>query len=203
MVESDKPFDCRLLFIMIYTITIEGLTPYMQHRMDDVKLEEWEKNRKQIIERPEINQEEFKRAEFHCYRNTEGKCYIPAEQLRIAMINGGTYLKSKVGTKTKSMKGIIAAVLQINPEEILLPDYDVIDKRSAVNKNIKARIMVIRPKWLTWQAEFKMILDNGTLTKEMVTELINVTGNYVGIGSYRPTNNGYFGRFKLVDIKQS
>lgn len=116
------------------------------------------------------------------------------------MINGGTYLKSKVGSKTKSMKGIIAAVLQIAPEQILLPEYDEIDKRSAVNKNVKARVMVIRPKWLTWAAEFDMVLDNGTLTKEMLTELVNVTGNYVGIGSYRPTNNGYFGRFKLINI---
>lgn len=186
---------------MIYKVKIEGITPYMQHRMDDIKLEEWEKNRKQIIERPDVNIEDTKRAEYHCYRNKDGHCYIPAEQLRIAMINGGTYLKSKVGSKTKSMKGIIAAVMRISPEEILLPDYDQIDKRSAVNRNVKARVMVIRPKWYEWSAEFDMILDNGTLIKEMLTELITVTGNYVGIGSYRPTNNGYFGRFKLIDIQ--
>lgn len=188
---------------MIYNVSIEGITPYMQHRMDDIKLDEWEKNRKQIIERPDINQEDTKRAEYHCYRNKEGTCYIPAEQLRIAMINGGTYLKSKVGTKTKSMKGIIAAVLQVSPECIALPDYDEIDKRSAVNRNVKARVMVVRPKWSRWNASFDMKLDNGTLTKEMIIELVNVTGNYVGIGSYRPTNNGYFGRFKLLEIKQS
>lgn len=185
---------------MIYNVKIEGITPYMQHRMDDVKLEEWEKNRKQIIERPDVNIEDVKRAEYHCYRGKEGQCFIPAEQMRIALINGGTYLKSKVGTRTKSMKGIIAAVLQINPEQITLPDYDEIDKRSAVNRNVKARVMVVRPKWMKWKAEFEMILDNGTLTKEMLTELVSVTGNYVGIGSYRPTNNGYFGRFKLNDI---
>lgn len=188
---------------MTYKVSIEGITPYMQHRMDDVKLDEWEKNRKQIIERPDLNIEDVKRAEYHCYRNREGKCFIPAEQLRIAMINGGTYLKSKVGTKTKSMKGIIAAVMRISPEDILLPDYDEIDKRSAVNRNVKARVMVVRPKWMQWGAEFDMVLDNGTLTKEMLTELVTVTGNYVGIGSYRPTNNGYFGRFKLKDISKA
>lgn len=185
---------------MIYKVKIEGITPYMQHRMDDLKLEEWEKNRKHIIERPEVSQDDSKRAAFHSYQNAEGKCYIPAEQLRIAFINGGGYLKSKVGNSRKSMKGVIAAVLQIAPEEILLPDYDQIDKRSAVNKAIKARVMVIRPKWSTWEAEFEMVIDNDTLTKEMLTELIDTTGNYVGIGSYRPTSNGYFGRFKLIDL---
>jgi hypothetical protein len=189
---------------MIYKVKIEGITPYMQHRMDDLKLEEWEKNRKHIIERPDVNIEDAKRAEFHCYRSlVSDKCFIPAEQLRIAFINGGGYLKSKVGNSKRSMKGVIAAVLQIAPEEILLPDYDQIDKRSAVNKNVKARVMVIRPKWSTWQAEFDMIFDNETLTDQMITELITTTGNYVGIGSYRPTNNGYFGRFKPISIIKS
>lgn len=174
----------------------------MQHRMDDQKLEAWEKNRKHIIERPDINQADLVRAEFHAYRNGDGKLFIPSEQLRIAFINGGTYLKSKVGVRTKSMKSIIAAVLMITPEEIILPEYDVIDKRSAVNKNVKARVMVVRPKWTTWKAEFDMVLDNNTLTEQLLTELITTTGNYVGIGSYRPTNNGYFGRFKLVTLKK-
>lgn len=185
---------------MKYKVKIEGVTPYMQHRMDDTKLEEWEKNRKHIIERPEISHADLVRAEFHAYRNSEGKCFIPSEQLRIAFIQGGGYLKSKVGNSKRSMKGVIAAILQISPEEMILPDFDLIDKRSAVNKNIKGRVMVIRPKWTTWAAEFDMVLDNGTITKETIEELITTTGNYVGIGSYRPTNNGYFGRFKLISL---
>lgn len=188
---------------MIYKVKIEGITPYMQHRMDDVKLDVWEKNRKHIIERPDVNIEDVKRAEFHCYRGSNDKCYIPAEQLRIALINGGGYLKSKVGNAKRSMKGVFAAVLRIAPEEIELPDYDQIDKRSAVNKNVKARVMVIRPKWSTWAAEFEMIIDNNTITKETLEELITTTGNYVGIGSYRPTNNGYFGRFKLIELNKT
>lgn len=187
---------------MIYKVKIESVTPYMQHRMDDQKLEDWEKNRKHIIERPEVSHADLVRAEFHAYRNSEGKCYIPSEQLRIAFIQGGGYLKSKVGNSKRSMKGVIAAILQISPEEMLLPNFNLIDKRSAVNKNIKGRVMVIRPKWTEWAAEFDMILDNGTITKETIEELITTTGNYVGIGSYRPTNNGYFGRFKLVSLEK-
>lgn len=32
-----------------YCLTLKSLTPYMQHRMDDISLAEWEKCRKQII----------------------------------------------------------------------------------------------------------------------------------------------------------
>lgn len=187
---------------MLYKVKIEGITPYMQHRMDDVKLDVWEKNRKHIIERPDVSHEDSVRAEYHCYRNQSGNCFIPSEQLRIAFVNGGGYLKSKVGVKTKSMKSVIAAQLMINPEEILLPDYDKIDKRSAVNKNIKGRVIVVRPKWSKWEAAFDMVFDNNTFTRETIDELIVTTGNYVGIGSYRPTNNGYFGRFKLITLSK-
>ena len=63
---------------MKYRVKIEGLTPYMQHRMDDQKLEAWEKNRNQIIERPDVGHEDLVRAEFHAYRNKEGKLFLPS-----------------------------------------------------------------------------------------------------------------------------
>ena len=54
---------------MNYKVKIKGITPYMQHRMDDKKLADWEVNRKHIIERDDINSEEMKLAQFHSYIN--------------------------------------------------------------------------------------------------------------------------------------
>jgi hypothetical protein len=187
---------------MNYKVKIKGITPYMQHRMDDKKLADWQINRKHIIERDDINSEEMKLAQFHSYINNEGKFYLPCEHIRAALINGGTFLKSKVGVRTKSMKSIIAAMFMVNPEEILLPEFDTIDKRSAVNRNVKARIIVIRPKWTNWSVEFTLNTGQDTFTVAQLTELINTTGMYVGIGSYRPTNNGYFGRFELESLEK-
>lgn len=183
-----------------FKITIKGLTPYMQHRMDDQKLEEWEKCRRQIVERPEVSQTDAVRAEYHCYRNADGQCYIPADHIRNSLIGAGTYMKAKVGGRAKSMKVIVAATFVPTPEQILLPDYDAIDKRSAVNRNVKARVITIRPKWTDWSAEFTLQVWEPTITTETVTQLINYAGSYVGIGSFRPTNNGMFGRFELTKI---
>lgn len=185
-----------------YKVKIKGVTPYMQYRMDDVKLEEWEKNRKLIIERPDVAREDAVRAEFHCYRNGAGKCFIPSEHIKGALINAGGFVKSKVGNAKKSMKNIVAAMFFISPEHIELPDYNAIDKRSAVNKNIKARVIVIRPKWTDWEAEFELRIDNDTITLETTKEIFSHAGNYVGIGSFRPTNNGSFGRFTLEEIQE-
>lgn len=174
----------------------------MQHRMDDVKLEEWEKCRKQIIERPEVSQADATRAEYHCYRNANGQCYIPADHIRNSLIGAGSYMKAKMGGRARSMKIIVAATFVPTPEEVLLTNYDALDKRSAVNKNNKARIIVIRPKWTNWEAEFTLNVYETSITKETVSQLINYAGSYVGIGSYRPTNNGMFGRFELTKIAE-
>lgn len=183
-----------------FKVTIEGITPYMQHRMDDVSLSAWEKNRKLTIERPEVGKEDAMRAEYHCYRNAEGKCYIPSEQLRGALINAGGMVKAKVGNARKSMKNIVAAMFTIQEEEISMPNYDMVDKRSAVNKNVKARVIVIRPKWSKWSASFTLCVDNDSITKETIEEILSNAGNYVGVGSFRPTNNGQFGRFTIGEV---
>lgn len=182
-----------------YKVEIKGVTPYMQHRMDDKKLEDWEKERGKIIERDDIAKEDLIRAEFHCYRN--GKCFIPAEHIRGSLINAGAFVKAKVGNSRKSMKNIVAAMFFIEPLQIEIPDFDEIDKRSAVNRNIKGRIIVVRPKWNNWKAKFNLIVDNDTITDKTIESIIEYAGKYVGIGSFRPTNNGMFGRFEIVKFE--
>jgi hypothetical protein len=82
----------------------------MQHRMDDAKLDQWEKLRGPIHERPDVSHEDAVRAEYHCYRNAEGRCYIPADHIRGALIAAGSFVKAKVGGRSKSMKTIVAAM---------------------------------------------------------------------------------------------
>jgi hypothetical protein len=118
------------------------------------------------------------------------------------MINAGTMVKSKVGATTKSMKSIVAAMFFIEQEQILIPNFDEIDKRSAVNRNVKGRVIVVRPKWTKFEANFTLLVDNDTITKEMVFQILEFAGNNIGIGSFRPTNNGSFGRFKIEKLEE-
>jgi len=185
-----------------YKVKLIGKTPYMQHKMNDVDLETWEKKRGRIIERAEVHEDDEKRALYHMYIDDDGKPFIPSEQLIGSFINAGSFIKSKVGNSKKSMKNIVAAMFDILPMKIKLTTSWTIDKRSAVNKNIKARVIVLRPRWEEWEAEFTLIVDNDTITKETIRTIIEYAGQYVGIGSFRPTNNGRFGRFTLHTLKQ-
>lgn len=188
---------------MLFKCKVRGITPYMQHRMDDTKLEKWEKSRGQIIERADIPHEDVVRAEFHCYRDSSGFCYVPAEHLRAALINGSKMFKSKMGTRTVSMKGTVAAMVRVLPEEIRIAEYDMIDKRSVNNQKTKSRVIAIRPKWSEgWEIEFMMEIGEDTLTDKQIFDLLEATGKYIAIGSYRPACNGYFGRFEIASFER-
>jgi hypothetical protein len=180
------------------TIKANELFPYyMQHKMSDTKLEEWEKSRGRIIERDDVSKEDISRAMFHAYMTDKNKYYMPSEHIRSALIEAGKYIKAKVGNANRNMSNIVAGMFYILEEQIPLPDDFLVDKRSAVNQNVKARIITIRPKWKNWKASFTLAVDNDTLTNETIKKIVEFAGSYVGIGSYRPINKGQFGRFDI------
>lgn len=184
-----------------YTISITGITPYMQHRMDDATLAEWEQRHNPVITANKSADPDSTRALFHSYIDNEGNFFIPSEHIRGAMIIAGTYVKSKVGAQTKSMKSTVAGMFFIKEEKVYMPPFQEVDKRSAVNKNIKARVIVVRPRWNVWDAKFTLLVDNDTIAQSMIEDIVTYAGNNVGIGSYRPTNNGMYGRFKVNAIE--
>lgn len=178
-----------------FNVLITGVTPYMQHRMDDVKLAEWEGGRKSIIERDGLDTEKSKLAAFHSYIDPNGNYYIPSEHFKQSFIKGGGFVKAKVGNANRSMKNIVAAMFFIRPEKIEFRMFDEVDTRSAVNRNVKARIIVNRPKWNYWTCSFILSVDNDTITLKTIKDIIEAAGKYVGVGSYRPEHTGEYGRF--------
>lgn len=181
-----------------FTVKIKGVTPYMQHRMDTQKLLEWEQSRGRIIERDNLNTEPEKIAAFHSYIDNEGNYYIPAEHFKQSFVKGGAFVKGKVGNSTRSMKNIVAGMWRIKEEKIPFRKFDEVDVRSAVNNNIKARVITHRPKWNKWECEFTLLIDDdGLTTNKMIQDIIGYSGRFLGIGSYRPEHTGEFGRFTL------
>lgn len=178
-----------------FKVKINGRSPYMQHRMDDQKLDQWEKDRGSIIENLDVNKEDEKRALYHSYINMNGEFYIPSDHFKQCFLNGSKSVKGKVGTSTKSMKQVVAGQWFISPFQIPFRRFDEVDSRSAVNRNIKARVMVKRPKWNNWNCEFVLEIDNDTLTIETIRSIMYQGGSFVGVGSYRPEHSGEFGRF--------
>lgn len=212
LVEQGEVWCCINLLVEVnhtfkmreFLVKVKSVTPYMQKRMDDITLEKWVNERGPTYERYDISNPELI-ANFHSYINFNGHAeyYIPADHFRISMIEAGKMVKGKVGGATKSMSNVVAAMFNITPFKIVLPKWDEIDKRSAVNRHVKARVIVIRPRWNTWEASFTLSVDEDSITQEMIQKIIEYSGKYIGIGSYRPQCKGPFGRYSLVSFKQN
>lgn len=188
-----------------FNVTVKGVTPYMQHRMDDVKLKEWEKQRGTIIERDGLNDEPHVTAAFHAYIDPDGNYYIPNDHFKQCFVKGGGFVKGKVGNATKTMKNIVAAMWRIKEDKIAFRKFDEVDTRSAVNKNVKARIIVHRPKWNTWECSFTLLIDDDAkngITKSTIMDIMSYGGRYLGVGSYRPEHTGEYGRFDVTKLEE-
>lgn len=185
-----------------FKIVLVSTSPYMQHRMDDVKLQEWEKKRKKIIEREGLDITDYKQALYHSYNDEKG-FYIPSEHFKQSFILAGATVKSKMGTSSRSLKPVIAGGWQIEESKLYIQEFDEVDIRSAVNNNVKARITTKRPKWNKWEVSIHLITDDleNPLTVPTIHEVVSTAGRYIGIGSYRPQHVGEFGRFTVKSMQ--
>jgi len=188
-----------------YNAKIKFVTPYLQHRMDDTTLEEREKNGglRKITERKEASDPDYVRAAFYCHRNEKMECFFPESHLKRAMVAASTNYKSHVGNGRKSMKDFVSGMFSINPYQIPIREFDEISKMSAVNNNNKARIIVIRPQWNNLELEFNITVADDSIIDQMVLDILQDAGRYVGCGSYRPTKQGPFGKFEVIAFTRS
>jgi len=190
-----------------FSVTIH-FEKYMQDRFDDQTFEAWLKNRGQLIEgRNLANDSPEAKAEFSCYRDDEGKCYFPNIHLKQALINGATQVKSKVGTGRRSMSAHAAAFFEIFPEHISVRNWDVVDKRPAVNRKAGARVMKYRPRWNDLKISFELIIKNDNIfTDDSIFDdkkgIFYFAGTMFGCGNYTPLHKGEFGTFTVVKWKE-
>lgn len=190
-----------------FNVTI-SLEKYMQDQMHDEKLEEWLKNRGQIIEGRDLSADSDEaKAEFTCYRNKDGECYVPNFHIEQALINGATQVKSKVGTGKKSMVAHVAAFFEVQPEEIKVRDWDEADKRTVVNKRTGARVLKTRARWNNLKLSFILVVKNSNIvTDDMIFNKDNgifyFAGTMFGIGNYTPQHKGKFGTFTVEKWKE-
>lgn len=187
-----------------FEVTIVGISPYMQHRMIDEKLETYEKGEGPVVrsKAPSLTMEH--RAEMHSfhYDDAAGRrhYYMPSDHIKQCLIGGGGYMKSNMGNSRRSLSNIIAAMFRITPMQIELPKYDTIDSRSAVNPNTHNRVMTYRPQWTNWRVSFNLTVWEDTLTIEQIHKVFDYAGFCLGVGSYRPQHKGEFGMFELESL---
>jgi hypothetical protein len=181
-------------------VTIKGTSPLLMHRFSNESISVTPSEKK-VKSNKEMTIEEI--AESGAYRNTDGILYAPIKWFYNSMMNAGIFHKIRVnGGKPRQVStrdsSILSSCIWFEGLEASLNTTDYkIYAESAVNQNIKARIMTYRPMIEGWCCKFTIRIDEDLLPENLAHQILTDAGLRIGVGSYRPQHKGQFGTFLI------
>lgn len=169
-------------------VRIKGNSPLLMHAFPLVPLESMEKRS------PE------EQAENAAYRDPDtNMLYIPGVNIQRALVAAATFSKGK---GRASLQKPVAACVLITPERCSLKVADyIIDARPVVIPATKGRVLRFRPRLDNWETGFIVEYDDNLLTEAELRRVIDDAGQRVGLLDFRPSKNGPFGRFMVIEWK--
>jgi hypothetical protein len=175
---------------------LESISAYSQS-----KFYETEKLNK---ERPDDYEARTWRDRLHV--TPEGYVYIPPMAFKNCLSSVAKYLSIQIPGKGKSTftkhieAGVLVTdslVLPIKKEDVSGEWYFVpSDGKRGGGKRVKKCFPVI-PEW---NGEVSFFILDETITEEVFKLHLEESGKFIGIGRFRPQNNGFYGRFKVNEI---
>jgi hypothetical protein len=166
-------------------VEVQGESALLMHRypMEEIK----------ALEKKAVEQQ----AEIAAYRDGDsGNLYIPGVAVQRALVQGATYSKGK---GRASLQKVAAACLIVGEERLDLGvTAYAVDSRPVVIPSTGGRILRHRPRLDKWRVQFTLEYDPDLLKESEVREIVDNTGQRVGLLDFRPACKGPFGRFKVV-----
>ncbi len=193
---------------LIVEVTLKGISPMLQDRMDEytlvnVLLHGEKPNKDKSIPPNEI-------ASSRAYREEgdTGPLGVPATNLFACLREAGRSVdyqgRKKVSTASSTR---LPAILQIDGEFIPFEAAEgkavewKVDIRRGMMGQQKVAVSIVRPKFpIGWVLRPRIHIDFTTqaVSEGMVKKLFMVAGKEIGLCSFNPLHNGPFGRFKMT-----
>ena len=176
-------------------VTIEGTTPILFNRFRDTSIEGKSKKRTGALVESDIHDK--------LYYDERGKVQLPSVYIKNSLTEAAKQFKIQGKNKATYSK-IVGSTVDIAPFYIELeyPENYEVFRISAVNPMTKGRMMVSRPKFNKWSASFSIILNDPQVDSNVVNEILEHAGKYVGLGDWRPEKKGMFGKFMITSWKK-
>jgi hypothetical protein len=141
--------------------------------------------------------------------NEEGKMFIPPMSFKNCISEAAKYKSIQIPGKGKATytKHFEAGVLVVEP--LVLPiTRDTIlhewlhvpaDGRRGGTKRVERCFPLVK----SWSGTVEFLIFDEIITPEVFAEHLGDAGKYIGIGRFRPRNNGFYGRFEVKAIHWS
>jgi len=182
--ESIKTIEIIAPKILRASLTIEGLTSLIVDRRTPEKIKQ-----KLVQEKNEV-----KIFEDCLYPELNGGHTIPSSMIKRSA-EGAAHTFATSLTRTRARGAFF-----IPQDWIELDANNPTPRKDIIVVKKKNAIEIIRAEFKEWGATFPIEYDeNGPINIENIIKLINIAGDKVGIGCWRPGCNGIHGRFRVVN----
>lgn len=142
----------------------------------------------------------------HLHTDKAGTVVIPPMAFKNCLSEAAKYLSIQIPGKGKATytKHIESGVLVLEPSPIGIKAADVEPERlflpSDGIRGSGKRVEKVYPILHDWEATVTWHIYDDTVTEEVFRKVLSEAGKFVGIGRFRPRNNGYYGRFEMVSL---
>ncbi len=197
--------------IVLVKITCRGTTPLLMNRIDDDTLLNLRRpggKKAKTRERPELPRDE---ATTKVYTLQDGKPYLPTENLLSCLIAAGQFVrldgKRQVSSaKSTTLPGFLSLEEQtlplfVHPERVA-PEWET-DIRPGRNPNGGEMVCLVRPRFDAWAFDVTAAVDLDEIGMAIVRQLFDTAGKRIGLGDFRPSRKGPFGKFQIVHWEEA
>ena len=137
----------------------------------------------------------------------KGDVFIPPQMFKNCLSEAAKYLSVSIPGqgKAKFTKHFEAGVMVTEPLMIGVKKDDVpgfwlfvpADGKRGGTKRVKKCFPIIH----SWAGTVAYIILDETVTEDVFAMHLEQAGKFIGLGAFRPRNNGYYGRFEIEKIK--
>lgn len=175
-------------------VTLVGAAPYSQSAPVQSKKNTGEAN--------DAFEERTWREHMHV---EDGEVYIPGTSIKNCLSECARFLGESVPGKGKSTytKHFQAGIMVPSNVRLGIKAKDVPGERLFLNADGRrggnTRVWKTYPRIDKWEGEAEVLLLDPILADkpEKVVEYMSHAGKFIGIGRFRPRNNGFYGRFTV------
>ena len=178
------------------TVTITGVSPLSQSRFHGTETLDKENHR-------DYEARTWKeRAHF----DKDGFMFIPPMAFKNCISECAKYLSIQIPGKGKATytKHFEAGVMVTDPLVLPYKKEDVqgewLHVPSDGRRGGTKRVEKCFPYVTEWGGDVVFYIFDETITEEVFTNHIKQAGQFIGVGRFRPRNNGFYGRFKVDEI---
>ena len=142
-----------------------------------------------------------------CHVNSDGNVFIPPMAFKNCLSEAAKYKSIQIPGKGKSTytKHFVAGVLVVEP--LVLPltlndiDGEWLYVPSDGRRGGSKRVAKCFPRINEWSGTVTFLVFDDLIDEETFTTHLRDAGQFIGVGRFRPLNNGYYGRFSVESVE--